>query len=214
MINRKFSSLPLVYPIVNLDTIGDSLGYVRKLLELNVTMLQLRAKNKQDHELIAAAQAIVNLRNEFVRMNGGTIQVIINDRPDIALLLHADGVHLGGSDLPPNEAREMLGPQAIIGLSTHNQADILDASDDVDYLGFGPIFSTTTKVPHEPVTGTALLSEALATAPVPVVAIGGITLENIIMVRRAGAQSVALSGALEHAQDLSTTMRQFQAALR
>ena len=123
---------------------------------------------------------------------------IVNDRADIALAIGADGVHLGQTDLPPDAARRILGKQAIIGYSTHTIEQVRDAAKfDIDYLAFGPIFSTTTKEDPDQVVGLETLARVrMIAASLPLVAIGGIDLGNAISVFAAGADSIAVISAL------------------
>ena len=121
-------------------------------------------------------------------------KVIINDRVDIALLAGADGVHLGQEDLPPAEARRLLGPSAIIGFSTHTleQAELAMLMPELDYIAVGPIFSTSTKADADPVVGLDLLKIVRKTVGSrPVVAIGGIKADTVAHVLHSGADSVA-----------------------
>ena len=126
------------------------------------------------------------------------VRLIINDRVDIALAAGAAGVHLGQDDLSPEAARKLLGPDAIIGYSTHNIDQAMSATKlPIDYLAIGPIFSTTTKTDTAPVLGLdGLLAVRRAIGQFPLVAIGGITLENAREVINAGADSVAVISAL------------------
>jgi thiamine-phosphate pyrophosphorylase len=120
--------------------------------------------------------------------------LIINDRVDIALALKADGVHLGQTDIFVAAARHLLGQEAIIGFSTHNAEQAkLARTLPVDYLAFGPIFPTTSKNNPDPTTGLIVLSEVVGIkGSLPLVAIGGITLENALEVLKVGADAVAL----------------------
>jgi thiamine-phosphate pyrophosphorylase len=124
--------------------------------------------------------------------------LIINDRVDVALALGADGVHLGQEDMEPRAARELLGENAIIGLSTHNISQVLEAQKaPIDYLAIGPIFSTATKQNASPVVGLAGLAEVRQILKeIPLVAIGGITEANAAEVIHAGADSVAVVSSL------------------
>jgi thiamine-phosphate pyrophosphorylase len=121
--------------------------------------------------------------------------LIVNDRVDIALMTGADGVHLGQDDLPPTAARQLLGEKAIIGFSTHNltQAKSSLAEGVADYIAFGPIFATSTKVDHDPIVGLRQLAEIRRTVgDFPLVAIGGIGLKSVTDVIEAGADSAAM----------------------
>jgi thiamine-phosphate pyrophosphorylase len=144
------------------------------------------------------------------------VQLIINDRVDIALAAGADGVHLGQDDLPPEAARKLLGPQAIIGYSTHNVEQAISATKlPIDYLAIGPIFSTTTKSDTAPVLGLeGLRAVRRAIGEFPLAAIGGITLNNARAVIDAGADSVAVISALLSAADITTATKNLLQALR
>jgi thiamine-phosphate pyrophosphorylase len=134
----------------------------------------------------------------------------LNDRVDIALAARADGVHLGHNDLPPAEARRILGPKAIIGFSTHSVRDAESAlALPIDYLALGPIFATSTKDDPDPVVGTARLSEAAGLVNrLPLVAIGGIAQDNARSVLDAGADSLAIIAALKSDPDAITARMQ------
>ena len=124
--------------------------------------------------------------------------LIINDRVDVALALGADGIHLGQTDLPVRAARRLLGPSAIIGYSTHNLEQVKAALDlPLDYLAFGPIFETRSKLNPDPVAGLEGLRAAKALAgELPLVAIGGIAPSNVADALAAGADSLAIISAL------------------
>jgi thiamine-phosphate pyrophosphorylase len=127
------------------------------------------------------------------------VQVIVNDRVDIALAVGADGVHLGQDDLPAEAARRVLGENSIIGVSTHTLEEAKAAAHQpVNYIAFGPIFHTSTKANPDPVVGLDRLREVRANIPahIPLVAIGGITAANARAVITAGADCVAVIGAV------------------
>ena len=120
-------------------------------------------------------------------------QFLVNDRVDLALAVGADGVHLGQDDLPVEVARRLLGPNAILGLSTHNREQFERAQElDLDYVAVGPIFPTTSKTSEHPAVGTKQLAQFTAVSRFPVVAIGGITLDRAPAAWRAGAAAVAV----------------------
>ncbi len=126
---------------------------------------------------------------------------LVNDRIDLALAVGADGVHLGQGDLPPAVARRLLGPDRLIGRSTHCLEDLHRAvADGCDYVGVGPVNATPTKPGREPV-GLAYVGQAAAACPLPFFAIGGIDLANLAAVRRAGAERVAVVRAITQAED-------------
>jgi thiamine-phosphate pyrophosphorylase len=164
---------------------------VTRLLAGGARLIQLRDKDASAKELFEAAQACLQL----TRAAGATL--LINDRADIALAADADGVHLGQDDLTVAEARAMLGPQKIIGVSTHSLAQVEAALvTSANYIAVGPIFSTTTKANPDPVVGLELLRQARTLTSLPLVAIGGITLTTAPEVIAAGANSVAVISAL------------------
>lgn len=153
-----------------------------------VRMLQLREKEMGDGELLRVAREV----REVTR--GTQTRFVVNDRPDIAVLAEADGVHVGQEDLPVGEVRRLVGEERIVGLSTHSiaQARAAQSLRGVDYIGFGPVYPTTTKAVPDPVVGTALLGEVMGFSRLPVVAIGGIFPENLSTVRAAGARNLCL----------------------
>jgi thiamine-phosphate pyrophosphorylase len=186
-------SLPKVYPIT--DTRLSGLSHVEQVERLaagGATLIQLRDKSLPPLEFFELAKSAM----EFARRR--SIRIIINDRSDIALATKADGVHLGQDDLAPEAARRILGPDAIIGFSTHNLEQAGHAlSLPIDYLAIGPIFATSTKTDTEPIVGLeGLRSVAAIASGLPIVAIGGITLSNAPAVIAAGASSVAVISAL------------------
>lgn len=153
-----------------------------------VRMLQLREKLLPDGELLRIAREV-----RAVTRGTGT-RFVVNDRPDIAVLCDADGVHVGQGDLPVAEVRRIVGEGMIVGLSTHSVAQATAAQSlmGVDYIGFGPVYPTTTKAVPDPVVGIVLLKEVLGFSQLPVVAIGGIFPENIATVLAAGAKNPCL----------------------
>jgi len=141
--------------------------------------------------------------------------VIINDRCDVALAVGADGVHLGQEDLPVAEARALMGPQRIIGLSTHTLAQALEAeAEGADYLGFGPIFPSSTKSNPEPVVGIEQLREVRSRVGLPIVAIGGINAGNIRAVFDAGSEAPAVLSAVLAAPDPVRAIADLMTALQ
>lgn len=135
--------------------------------------------------------------------------LVVNDRIDVALAAGADGVHLGQTDLPLAEARALAGGRLWIGISTHDLAQVRAAlAGGADYLGYGPVFATATKVNPDPVQGIAKLREACAFAgATPVVAIGGITPDRVDEVYGAGAAAVCAIGAVNDVTDVAATAR-------
>ena len=140
------------------------------------------------------------------------IRLIVNDRPDIALLAGAGGVHVGQDDLSAEDARAICGPDRWVGVSTHTLEQLAAAErTSADYIAFGPIFPTATKKNPDPVVGTELLRKARLMTKKPLVAIGGITLERAAEVYRAGADSLAVIRDLICAQDPGARAREYLA---
>lgn len=133
---------------------------------------------------------------------------IVNDRCDLALSVDADGVHLGQQDMSLTHARRLMGPEKLIGVSTHRVEDVDQATTGgADYLGFGPIFDTGTKPDHEPVVGIEGLRQARARTRLPIIAIGGLTLANSRGVVEAGADGIAVVSTVAKASDVRATVR-------
>ncbi|GAB1724513.1 MAG: Thiamine-phosphate synthase [Nitrospira sp.] len=170
-----------------------------------VHLFQYRDKQATMKEAYALALALRQAATEV----GATL--IINDRCDLALAVQADGVHLGQEDLPLADARRLLGPEKIIGLSTHTPEQASEAVGlQPDYIGFGPIFSTATKTDHDPVVGLKGLRAARALTTLPMFAIGGITSQHVTDIMTAGADGVAVISAILTAADLEAAIRSFQ----
>jgi thiamine-phosphate pyrophosphorylase len=196
--------LPRVYPLTDVGITGLSHAeQVSRLSDGGASLVQLREKKltPQDfYEQAKVALAIAHSRK---------VQLIINDRVDLALALQADGVHLGQEDLPPEAARTILGPEAIVGFSTHTLEQARQAATlPIDYLAIGPIFRTATKADTAPEVGLAgLKSVRAAVGNLPLVAIGGITPANAQDVIEAGADSVAMIGALLSSRNIADCTR-------
>lgn len=139
---------------------------------------------------------------------------IINDRCDLALAVDADGVHLGQGDLPLNLARKVMGPNRLIGISTHSREQVQAATaGGPDYLGYGPILRPSSKVDHDPVVGVEGLRAVRALTALPIFAIGGITVESVEEVMRAGADGVAVISAVLKAPDIQRAVSDFVSRL-
>jgi thiamine-phosphate pyrophosphorylase len=186
-------SIPRLYTIVDAEVCrAHAVTPAQVAFELaaaGATLIQYRDKLSPPQQILTNAAAI--------RQAAPTATLILNDRPDLAQLAHFDGVHLGQTDLSPADARQILGPQAIIGLSTHTPSQLLAAIDTpTDYLAIGPIFATTTKPDAEHPVGLETLRHIRTLTTKPLVAIGGITLANAPQVLAAGADSIAIISAL------------------
>jgi thiamine-phosphate pyrophosphorylase len=185
--------LPRLYALTDVPLARLSHAKQVELLSLGgASLVQLREKQMPALEFYRQAKETVAVAA------GCGVQIIINDRVDIALAVRASGVHLGQDDMPPEAARKLLGPDSIVGFSTHTVEQAIQALKlPIDYLAIGPIFRTTTKTDTSPVLGLeGLRAVRAATGDFPLVAIGGITQTNAAAVIEAGADSVAVISAL------------------
>jgi thiamine-phosphate pyrophosphorylase len=173
--------------------------FLEAALRGGVDIVQLRCKQAGDQKLLAAAERFARICADHGAL------LIINDRPDLAVVAGADGVHVGQDDMPVARAREIVGEDRLVGLSTHTPAQI-DAATGADYIGVGPVHETPTK-PGRRAVGTALVRYAVAHAKVPFFAIGGIAPSNIESVRAAGAERIAVVRALVDAEDPESVAR-------
>lgn len=181
--------------------------WARLLAEAGVHWVQLRSKLATSAALLEETRRLLAVLPEETRL-------VVNDRADVALLAGAVGVHVGQDDLPASEARKILGPRRLIGLSTHTPEQLEAARQEpVDYVAFGPIFSTTTKSDTEPVVGLEGLRRARRHSEKPLVAIGGITVENAGAVLSAGADAVAVISGWQAAPDVLLRLKEFRHAL-
>ena len=188
-----------LYGILDLGYVspGNAVSMARRMLEGGVEILQLRAKKFASADIRSLAESILPVCREF------EVPFLLNDHPDLVPLTGADGVHVGQDDLPVPRGREIVGPGAIIGLSTHSPdqaAAALEAKPD--YIGFGPLFSTPTKPDYVPV-GLGEIREVQTRAGLPVFCIGGIKLENLPAVLEAGATGVVIVSGILQADDVS-----------
>lgn len=182
--------LPRVYPILDAATLAARnvapADAAQAVLDAGARILQLRSKLPWSprHFDTAAAIAALCARHDAT--------FIVNDRADIAALLHA-GLHVGQHDLAPADARRVLGPAPVLGFSTHNPAQLLQArGEPVSYLAIGPVFATRSKARPDPTVGLDALTALRAATPLPLVAIGGITRDNAPAVLATGVDSVAI----------------------
>ncbi len=184
----------------------DPVAQARAAIAGGAEVVQLRLKAVPASEILEAARRLVAEAR-------GRALVIVNDRPDVALLAEADGVHLGDDDLPVAEARRLLGPSMLIGRSTRTLADARAAlAAGADHVGFGPIFATRTKSIEVPPRGLAALQEVAAAIAAPVVAIGGIDEGSIGEVAAAGAAAAAVVADLFSNGDVRTRAERLSAA--
>jgi thiamine-phosphate pyrophosphorylase len=213
---RFRGKFPALYPILDASCLAaseDRAAFLRRLVEdfggAGVGILQYRNKTGDEAEILSDARVT---RDAAL----GRMVLILNDWPELALSAGFDGVHLGQADLSPNEARGIMGPAKIVGVSTHNEAQLRAAdSQPVDYIAIGPVFATTTKQNPDPVVGLEGVRMARSLTQKTLVAIGGITLENAAIVRRAGADSVAVISAIfSSGEDPAKSAGDFLRAMR
>jgi thiamine-phosphate pyrophosphorylase len=204
--------LPRLYPILDTESLA-ARGVAMEtaaaaFLEGGAGILQIRHKGHWSRDIFKSAQQVARL----CRQAGAPL--IVNDRADFAMLLEA-GLHVGQDDLAPSDARHLLGPGATIGFSSHNPDQLSAAAGEpVDYVAIGPVFPTASKRNPDPVVGLDEIRRCRAPIGKPLVAIGGITLENALDVLRSGADSVAvIAGLLPQAptaRSLRERMEQWQ----
>jgi thiamine-phosphate pyrophosphorylase len=170
-----------------------------------IAMLQLREKHLSDREILKIGRELKSI------VIGSKTNLVINDRPDIAVLCEADCLHLGQDDITYEDARKIVGNDMQIGLSTHSIQQAKDALEKKpDYIGFGPIYATTAKTNPDQVVGTDQLKEVLSFANVPVVAIGGIFPENIEAILKTGAQNIAMVRYFMQAEDMDKKIKEIK----
>lgn len=185
--------LPPVYPITDkrLSGLNSHLRILEELVRGGATLVQIRDKETPLSELLADLRRCV----EFAGERG--VELIVNDRCDLALCCGAHGVHLGQEDLPAEAARALMGHGRIVGLSTHNLRQVCASAHlPINYIGYGPVYATSTKDAASPVVGVHRLRAACVAAAWPVVAIGGIDARRIREVLQAGAASAAVISAV------------------
>lgn len=198
--------LPPVYPITDkkLSRRPSHLSILKELVRGGATLVQIRDKSTPLQELLRDLIKCV----DFAIGKGVTL--LVNDRCDLALSSGAMGVHLGQDDLPPEAARSLLGDDRIIGFSTHSSVQARRAfAFPVQYIGFGPVYETSTKDNASPAVGIERLRRICTISPLPVVAIGGIKLAQVPEILAAGAASVAVISDLMKSRDLARRMELF-----
>ncbi|MDP6925405.1 MAG: thiamine phosphate synthase [Candidatus Scalindua sp.] len=179
----------------------------RLVIDGGADAIQLREKTISDSEFIKLAGEVRDIATK-----NGTL-LIINDRVHIARKVNADGVHLGQQDMCALEARDIIGNEKIIGVSTHSITQAKQAQEDgADYIAIGPIYPTRTK-DHEPSVGIEIIREISGTVNIPLIAIGAITLDNLDEVLKAGASRIAVCSAIIGSKDIYSSTRQFKEKL-
>jgi thiamine-phosphate pyrophosphorylase len=180
-------------------------GFLHAVLAAGVDLVQLRMKGAPDQDILRTAARFRRVCTEYGAL------LILNDRPDLAATAGADGVHVGQDDMAVAAAREIVGPECLIGLSTHSPSQI-DAAAGADYIGVGPIFQTPTK-PGRAAVGLDLVAYAAARCRRPFFAIGGVSPDNVTRVRDAGARRVAVVRALTEASSPATAAHDLRQAV-
>jgi thiamine-phosphate pyrophosphorylase len=197
--------LPRLYVILDaaLLTIPET-ECAQKLANAGVRLLQYRNKSASARELFFSSQKLASLLAPL------GVSFVVNDRADVAALAGADGVHVGQEDLGVEEARHVMGPEKIVGLSTHDLEQFhYAAASSANYIAVGPVFSTATKANPDPVVGTEFLRKVRLLTDKPIVAIGGVTLERAAAIIDAGADSVAVISDILRAPDPGQRARQY-----
>ena len=199
--------LPRLYPIIDTALLAmrgiEPEDMARPLADAGVRIAQFRHKGPYTRDALAHAENVGRI------LESAGAQYVINDRADIALMVGADGVHVGQDDLPPEAVRRLVGTDVVVGFSTHNQQQLRAGDQEpVDYLAFGPIFGTASKLNPDPTVGVSGLARLRSLTKKPLVAIGGITRANINEVFEAGADSVAVISDLV-AEDLPSRIAEW-----
>ncbi len=199
-----------LYGILDMGYVAPSetIRVASEMLEGGVEILQLRAKDFQPDQILKLAVPLVPICRRF------GVPFIINDHPEVVVESGADGVHVGQDDILVAQARALIGPDKIVGLSTHSLVQAKSAlQEKPDYIGFGPLFSTPTKPDYTSI-GTSRISEVHRLVPLPIYCIGGIKLENLPEVLTAGAQCVAIVSGILKAEKIADYCRACLAALQ
>jgi thiamine-phosphate pyrophosphorylase len=181
--------------------------FLHAVLGAGVDLIQLRMKDAADDTIVATGRRFAGIAADHGAL------FILNDRPDLVEVTGADGVHVGQDDTPVSQARATVGPDRLVGLSTHSPEQVDGAAGvPVDYVGVGPVHATPTK-PGRPAVGLALVRYAAEHATVPFFAIGGITVGNVDAVREAGAERIAVVRALTEASDPAQAARRLRESI-
>jgi len=185
--------MPRLYPIADASCFSNSeelLSFAEALAAAGCTLLQYRNK-------VGGSRQMLHQAERLKQRMAPSLKLIMNDRADLCIAAGFDGVHLGQEDLSAEDARRLIGSQRCIGVSTHNPKQLAEAEQtSADYLAIGPVFSTSSKERPDPIVGLQGVRQARQFTRKPLVAIGGITLQNCRAVLDAGADSVAVISAL------------------
>jgi thiamine-phosphate pyrophosphorylase len=191
------------------QTGGRSLSsLIQQAVDAGLPAVQLRERDLSTGELLALAREIQSITAPRA------VPLIVNDRVDLVLAMNADGVHLRANSLPGSVARRLVGPDRLVGVSTHSIGEVEQANrDGADYVLFGPIFDTPSKRSFGPPLGLGALAEACRYSAIPVFAVGGVTSASVPDVRQAGAHGVAVIGAILTRDDVAAATRDLLASL-
>ncbi|MBI5025610.1 MAG: thiamine phosphate synthase [Nitrospirae bacterium] len=207
--DKLFTKKRALYLIT--DRIVSGLSHVEmaeRAIAGGAKIIQMREKLMSRRDIYEEATAL----RKITAMHD--VLFIVNDYVDVAFAVDADGVHLGQDDMPLKEARKILGPEKIIGISTHNLNEALKAEDDgADYIGFGPIFHTKTKDAGPP-KGLEALRRLRPHINIPIVAVGGITMDSVKAVMEAGADAVALASGIFSTPDIEGKTREILSVIK
>jgi thiamine-phosphate pyrophosphorylase len=197
--------MPRLYVILDAGMLTEPAGEIaQKLIDAGVRLLQYRDKQASARELLERARAIA------ATARAANCAFFVNDRPDVAVLAGADGVHVGQEDLGVEQAREVVGPERWVGVSTHNLEQFQQAAaSSADYIAVGPIFPTSSKANPDPVVGVEFLHQVRPLTSKPIVAIGGISLERAPDVIAAGADSLSVISGILKAKDPGAYAREY-----
>jgi thiamine-phosphate pyrophosphorylase len=204
---RCLESVRLCVLVDGCQSSDDFCHRVRVLVEAGVDAIQLRDKLKNDRDLLDRARLLSELTT------GHPTLFLMNDRPDLAILSHADGVHLGQTDLAVKEVRQLVGANCLVGVSTHNIEQARQAVlDGANYLGVGPVFPSRTKS-FQQFPGLPFLQQVACEVRLPAFAIGGINLENAGSVLESGIDRLAVAAAVTEAADMAAAVRDLRRIL-
>jgi thiamine-phosphate pyrophosphorylase len=203
---------PRLYAIVDAEMLAsrriELSGFVEELRDAGVTLLQYRDKLGSEETILRNAEIITEI------FRGSEATLVMNDSPMLAHLAGWNAVHVGQSDAAIAAARTVLSQPALVGCSTHTEQQVIAAdAAGADYIAIGPVFATSTKLNAEPVVGLEGVRRARALTTRPLVAIGGITLENAASVIKAGADSIAVIGALLQTSGAGVAAKAFLASM-
>jgi len=209
MTKKDLLHLTRLYVLISSSIAAKSVKETARLvIDGGADVIQLREKTVSDSEFISLAGEV----RDITTKRGSLL--IINDRVHVAREINADGVHLGQQDMSALEAREIIGNEKIIGISTHSIIQARQAQKDgADYIAIGPIYPTRTK-DHEPSIGIEVIQEISGAVNIPIFAIGAITIDNLDEVLKAGVSRVAVCSAIINAKDIYSSTRQFKDRLR